>query len=440
LAYTVVAADDGANLQCVVSAINAAGTGSDSAAIPLVVLNPPANTVVPTITPSGAPNVGDTISLTSGTWTGYGYTTTYQWKRAGVAISGATAATYALAVADAGQAITCAVTRTNIRGTVTVTTAATAAVTNLVAVNTAIPSLSPTSLFTGAVITCSPGTWKYHPTGYGYQWRRNGVAISGANGSTYTVVSADVGATISCAVTATNPAGTSGAVATAESSAVKSIRDALSDSTLLGFWKLDETSGARIDISGNGRNLNPYETVATVPGPFGASCAAFRKTGYLQNTALTPTLTGSTLTVSMWVRLPSLGNDPIMGQWNYGGWLNVTTCPTGVKLAFGHDGNDNIAVPVSTGAWHHITHSWDGTQIRATVDGKEYTLNKASMPENPPYVTNANAPFNIGACDTWNSGWRVNMDICCVGLWKRALSAAETTALYNNGAGLTYPF
>lgn len=38
------------------------------------------------------PNVGDTLSLTTGTWTGYGTTTSYQWKRGGTAIAGATTA------------------------------------------------------------------------------------------------------------------------------------------------------------------------------------------------------------------------------------------------------------------------------------------------------------------------------------------------------------
>jgi len=440
LSYTVVAADDGANLQCVVSATNAAGTGTDNAVIPLVVLNPPVSTVAPTITPAGTPNVADTLSLTSGTWTGYGYTTTYQWKRAGVAIAGVTAATYTLALADAGQTITCAVTRTNIRGVATVTSAATAAVTNLVAVNTALPTLNPTAPFIGAVVTCSPGTWNHHPTSYGYQWRRNGTAIAGATGSTYTVASGDLAATISCAVTATNLAGTSGAAVTAESSAVIPIRSVLADSSLLGFWKLDETSGARIDVSGNGRNLTPSETITTVPGPFGGSCAAFRRTGYLQNSVLTPTFTGTTITASLWVRLLTLEEGSFMTQWSGGGWLNLGSSPSGLRFGFGHDCLDRIIVPVSTGTWHHVTQSWDGNQIRVTVDGSEYTLNKANMPENPPRLTNANAPFDIGCSDTWNGSSRANADICCVGMWKRALSAAETTALYNNGAGLSYPF
>jgi len=440
LTYTVVAADDGASLQCVVTATNAAGTGTDSASIQVVVLTAPTNTAAPAISPAGAPNIGDTLSLSGGSWTGYGYTVSYQWKRGGTAIPGATGATYTLGAADAGQSITCAVTRTNIRGSASVTTAATGTVTKLIAVNTAIPTLSPTTLFPGAVVTCSPGAWNYHPTTYNYQWRRNGVAISGATNPTYLVATGDVGATFSCAVTATNPAGTSGAVVSATSSPVVAATAMLSGSSLLAFWKLDETSGMRMDISGNGQNLTPYETVASLPGPFGAACASFRRTGYLQNTALTPSFTGQILTASVWVRPQALEDGTILSQWNCGGWLNLATCSSGLKFAFGHDALDNIVVPVSTGTWHHVTQSWDGNQIRVTVDGQEYTLNKANMPENPPYLTNSGAPFDIGASDTWNGNSRGNFDICCVGLWKRALTATETAALYNNGAGFFYPF
>ena len=140
------------------------------------------------------------------------------------------------------------------------------------------------------------------------------------------------------------------------------------------------------------------------------------------------------------MRLPSLVDGAIISQWSGGGWFTIQTSASGLQFALGHDSNDHIIVPVSTGTWHHITHSWDGNQIRATLDGHEYTLNKASKPENPPYLTNSYAPFDIGATDTWNGNSRANADICCIGLWKRALSAAETTALYNNGAGLIYPF
>jgi hypothetical protein len=75
----------------------------------------PVNTVLPVI--SGTPTVGQTISATTGTWTGSPTPTyTYQWKRAGAAISGATASTYLLVVLDTGALITVTVTATNASG------------------------------------------------------------------------------------------------------------------------------------------------------------------------------------------------------------------------------------------------------------------------------------------------------------------------------------
>lgn len=72
----------------------------------------PVNTVAPVI--SGNLQVGQTLSTTDGTWTGTATITyTYQWKRGGSNIASATASTYVLTEADAGQAITCQVTGTN---------------------------------------------------------------------------------------------------------------------------------------------------------------------------------------------------------------------------------------------------------------------------------------------------------------------------------------
>lgn len=84
--------------------------------------------------------------------------------------------------------------------------------------NTTAPVVSgtPTS---GQTLTTTNGTWSNTPTGYTYQWRRGGVNISGATASSYTLVLADVGATISVAVTATNANGSTTATS-AESAAV----------------------------------------------------------------------------------------------------------------------------------------------------------------------------------------------------------------------------
>lgn len=87
----------------------------------------PANTVLPAIT--GTAQVGVTLTSTAGNWTGRP-TPTYarQWKRGGVAIAGATAATYVPVVGDIGAVITVTVTANSVAGSKAATSAATAAV------------------------------------------------------------------------------------------------------------------------------------------------------------------------------------------------------------------------------------------------------------------------------------------------------------------------
>ncbi len=79
----------------------------------------PANTVAPVISGDAAP--GNALSTTNGTWTGTGpLVYSYQWKRNGVAIGGATANAYTLnTTTDAGAVITCDVTATGPGGAAT---------------------------------------------------------------------------------------------------------------------------------------------------------------------------------------------------------------------------------------------------------------------------------------------------------------------------------
>lgn len=85
----------------------------------------PANTVLPTIT--GTATVGQTLTRTTGTWSG---SPTYvtQWYADGVAIAGATGATYVLKAAQADKRINVKVQAKNAAGAITVSSASTAKV------------------------------------------------------------------------------------------------------------------------------------------------------------------------------------------------------------------------------------------------------------------------------------------------------------------------
>ncbi len=71
------------------------------------------NTVAPAIT--GTAQVGQTLTVTNGTWVGDSATYTRQWKRGSVNV-GTGATTYVPVVGDIGSPITCEVTATNAKG------------------------------------------------------------------------------------------------------------------------------------------------------------------------------------------------------------------------------------------------------------------------------------------------------------------------------------
>jgi hypothetical protein len=74
--------------------------------------------------------------------------------------------------------------------------------------NTSPPSISGTPAV-GNTLTCLEGSWTNSPTGFTYQWNRDGAPIAGATGQTYVVQAADQGHTLTCTVTASNAAGSS---------------------------------------------------------------------------------------------------------------------------------------------------------------------------------------------------------------------------------------
>jgi hypothetical protein len=80
------------------------------------------NTALPVV--SGSPQVGQMPSCSRGSWSG---TTpisyAYEWDRDGVAIAGANGSAHTVQVADAGHALTCKVTASNVGGSSSATSA-----------------------------------------------------------------------------------------------------------------------------------------------------------------------------------------------------------------------------------------------------------------------------------------------------------------------------
>ncbi len=217
--YVPGAGDLAAKIRLTVTAINANGQGSATAAAvgPVTPGTPPVSTAPPAIT--GTAQQGQTLSASNGTWANSPTAYTYQWQRSAdtgltwIAVAGANAATYTPVAADIGSIVRVSVTATNAYGSPT----ALSAWTNTIASGAPHSTGAPTIVGIvrqGQVLTASTGSWNPTGTAYAYQWQRsadngqNWTSITGASSATYTPLGADIGTTLRINVTATNPYGT----------------------------------------------------------------------------------------------------------------------------------------------------------------------------------------------------------------------------------------
>ena len=269
----VVAGDNGAQFRCVVN--NSYGTATSNQATLTV-----GTTTAPTITTHPADQTvqaGQTATFSvvaSGT-----APLSYQWQKNSVDISGATSASYttpATAKADSGALFRCVVT--NSAGSATSNAA------RLIVTSSTTPQITYDPV-DQLVAVGQPATFRVFATGAGtlaYEWQKNGTAISGATGASYTVAAAalsDSGALYRCVVTnASGGVTSSSAMLKVTTGSVSIIRNAGFE---LGtdFWAFhtdgsgsftvvpsgpNNPDAARLAITQEGGNVQLYQTEVTV--------------------------------------------------------------------------------------------------------------------------------------------------------------------------------
>jgi hypothetical protein len=191
------------------------------------------------------------------------------------------AVTVAAALTSGTDSITIHVTGT----TPAITDKAFSIVVAHVPVNTVAPAISGSAI-QGVTLSCSTGTWTASPTPtFTYQWKRGGVAITGATNSTYAVQNADVGSTLTCTVTATN-AGGSGAPATSSATATVT-KTTLSYTPVTTGTQGSPYTGATPASSGGTAPYSYSITAGTIPA--GTSLDA--STGIISAASLTTAAT-----------------------------------------------------------------------------------------------------------------------------------------------------
>ena len=175
----------------------------------------PSNTTAPAV--SGTAKVGQTLTVSDGTWTGSPTSYDYQWQRCSSTTSctdivGETGHSYTVRTRDGGYRLRAVVEAVNADGT----SSANSNMTDVVAATGApVASVRPSitgDAVVGSTLTAQTGTWSGNPT-FTYQWlqcdRFGGgcFQIPGATGKTYGVRLADVSGTLRVAVTAKNANG-----------------------------------------------------------------------------------------------------------------------------------------------------------------------------------------------------------------------------------------
>jgi hypothetical protein len=320
--------------------------------------------------------------------------------------------------------------------------------------NSTLPSVTGTAI-EGQTLTTDNGSWTGSPTSYAYQWRRcdsagaNCSDISGATGSSYTLVTADVGSKLRAVVTATNAGGSTAATSNAtavvlSSSASASYRQAATADNPVGYWRLSESSGSTITDelgAGHGGSYTGTVTLAQT-GPIttdGSDTAAYFNGGWGSipyYSDLNPT--GNKLSLELWWKgaAPSGAQFAVLKgytshsdpYYQYG----VGAGPSGtVRVVVDTSGSFNpwdtgVSWP-GDGAWHQIVVTYDGSlasnNLKLYVDASlRAQINKTGNVRGYSSALGLMDILNLGA------GYQTTGRLDEVSVYNSALSASRVTA------------
>ncbi len=245
--YKVTASDLESAVRVLVSASNTDGTGeaTSETTAPVASAPPPPPPPAPTNTKPPAisgPTVEDeTLTASTGTWSGSPTSYTYQWQTCNTSgtsctnITSATASTRVLTSSNVGHTLRVIVKATNTGGAGEATSEPTATVTSApppppppAPTNTKPPTISGPTV-EDETLTASTGTWSGEPTSYTYQWQTCNTSgtsctnITGATTNTRALAADNVGHTLRVLVKATNTGGTG--EATSEATAIVTAKE-----------------------------------------------------------------------------------------------------------------------------------------------------------------------------------------------------------------------
>ena len=215
---------------------------------------------------------------------------------------------------------------------------------------------------------------------------------------------------------------------------------------LISYWKLDESSaGAGAVSRADSFGSNPLTDVNTTPSASGKlnNAASFDSANSEQLTATSNASLQTGLidfSISVWVNFASFATtNPIVGKLTgiagTGAMEYSLSCPASGTIRF-RTGNGtvfttlDVSMTTSASTWYHLLAWVDATAGTMNLKVNNGTTSSIAVSA----IQTSGALFRIGGA----SNSLMNGLVDEVGFWKRVLTAAEITQLYNGGSGYAF--
>ena len=209
---------------------------------------------------------------------------------------------------------------------------------------------------------------------------------------------------------------------------------------LFGYWPLDsyDNSGVFKDESGNDRNGTYTGTQLPVDSGHIGNAVSLNGTNFI-NISGTDYVTFPQLTVSAWFKANTLtGDNPRIVSNSH---TDDPGSPNGFQLMFNNGGTDGFFdvgngskeykaawnYPLNAGQWYHYVGTYDGSNIKAYIDGQEVGSSSFTSGD----IASSMNTINIGR-NPFYGGDYFNGSIDDVRIYTRALTDQEILTLYNS--------
>lgn len=202
---------------------------------------------------------------------------------------------------------------------------------------------------------------------------------------------------------------------------------------LIGYWKMDETSGDASDISGEGTTLTNNSTTPFTPAKFANGAEMDGSTDFFDITD--PYEWSGAITLSAWIIPDNVsGEHVIIGNWDQGSenWYFATNDDE-LILYLGSASEQTTSANLSANTVYHVaaTYTPSSQKVFLYVNG----ILQASTTVNtiPSSLPNTSGTLSIGAIQTGGAGSSNNFDghIDDVRMYNRAFSDKEILSLYD---------